>query len=172
MPAWLTPSLVWFLVGLALVVGEFLAPGLVIIFFGIGAWLAAATSALGLTPGLTGQLAVAVVGSLATLFCLRGWLKGMFRGHVPQTQDPNEPMDDFIGGEAVVMTDIRPGSLDGQVMFRGSVWKARAEEEIAKDEPVEIVKRESLVLHVARASGQAAAAAAAAEEEEEEGGVE
>jgi membrane protein implicated in regulation of membrane protease activity len=35
------PAMVWFLIGLILIVSEFAVPGLVIIFFGLGAWVAA-----------------------------------------------------------------------------------------------------------------------------------
>lgn len=35
------PAMVWFLIGLVLIVSEFAVPGLVIIFFGLGAWATA-----------------------------------------------------------------------------------------------------------------------------------
>ena len=36
---WLTPELIWFLIGLVLIILEFGIPGVVTVFFGIGAWL-------------------------------------------------------------------------------------------------------------------------------------
>ncbi len=37
----LKPQFIWFLVGLILLLLEFINPGIVIIFFGIGAWIIA-----------------------------------------------------------------------------------------------------------------------------------
>jgi len=152
MPEWLSPTLIWFLIGLAFVLSEFFIPGLVVVFFGIGAWVTAVTCAIGLTKGLAPQLGVFLVASLGTLALLRAWLKGAFRGHVPKKQNLSEPMEDIVGADAVVVKDIVPGKLDGQVRFRGSVWKAKADAAIANDEVVKIVKRDNLVLHVEKMS--------------------
>ena len=37
----LTPEIIWFLVGLVLLILEFAMPGLIIGFFGVGAWVVA-----------------------------------------------------------------------------------------------------------------------------------
>ena len=37
----LKPELIWFLIGLVLLLMEFAIPGLVVLFFGIGAWVVA-----------------------------------------------------------------------------------------------------------------------------------
>ena len=42
-------TLIWFLLGLVLIILEFAVPDGILVFFGIVAWLAAATTYLGLT---------------------------------------------------------------------------------------------------------------------------
>jgi membrane protein implicated in regulation of membrane protease activity len=37
----ISPIIIWFVVGLVLILMEFVIPGLVIVFFGLGAWVAA-----------------------------------------------------------------------------------------------------------------------------------
>ncbi|MAE69408.1 MAG: hypothetical protein CME06_02940 [Gemmatimonadetes bacterium] len=49
-------ALLWFVVGLALALAEMAAPGVILIFFGLGAWVVALTTWIGLTPGLQSQL--------------------------------------------------------------------------------------------------------------------
>ena len=71
----INPVLIWFLAGLVLVLLEFAAPGVIIVFFGLGAWIAAVTTWVGLTDGLTSQLLTAGVSSVVLLAVLRRWLR-------------------------------------------------------------------------------------------------
>ena len=48
-------ELVWFLFGLALMLGEIVTPGFVLIFFGIGAWLISLLLWLGVSITFTTQ---------------------------------------------------------------------------------------------------------------------
>ena len=57
------PTLTWFLIGLVLIFFEFAAPGIILIFFGTGAWLVAVTTYLELTTSLESQLIVFAVGN-------------------------------------------------------------------------------------------------------------
>ena len=50
------PVIVWFVIGLVLALLEFALPGVILIFFGMGAWIAAITTYIGLTPGIGSQL--------------------------------------------------------------------------------------------------------------------
>ena len=45
------PVLIWFLIGLALVLSEFMLPGIILVFFGLGAWAVCLTTWMGLTGG-------------------------------------------------------------------------------------------------------------------------
>ncbi len=61
------PVLIWFLAGLALILAEFMIPGVILIFFGVGAWMTAVTAWLGITPGWTSQLLTFAISSVVML---------------------------------------------------------------------------------------------------------
>jgi membrane protein implicated in regulation of membrane protease activity len=63
------PAMVWFLIGLILIVSEFAVPGLVIIFFGLGAW-AAALALLAIDMSLFFQIVIFLVVSITSLLVL------------------------------------------------------------------------------------------------------
>ena len=65
----LRPEIIWFLVGLVLLVMEFALPGLIIGFFGIGAWIVAAVCLI-TEIGLNAQLAIFIVSSVLSLLLL------------------------------------------------------------------------------------------------------
>ena len=68
---WITPELFWFLLGLVLLLAEFALPGIIIMFFGIGAWITALTTWLGITTGAASQNMVFGLSSVLLLFVLR-----------------------------------------------------------------------------------------------------
>ena len=53
----------------------------------------------------------------------------------------------LIGTEAKALSDISP-SLNGKIFIDGEYWTASAHEEIKKDETVEIVKVENMIITV------------------------
>ena len=112
-----TPSLIWFLVGVAFFLMELTTPALVLLFFGIGAWLAAAVVLI--TPvSLNLQLVVFMAASLVSLVLLRRWLKGIFSGYVKSRQDATQPLEDLIGEHAIVKERIAPKLLDHRKPIR------------------------------------------------------
>lgn len=139
---WLTPELFWFLLGLVLLLAEFALPGIIIMFFGIGAWITAITTWIGITPNATSQNIVFAVSSLLLLFVMRNRLKKIFVG--TSTNDAIE--DEFTGKEARVISDI--DSAKGKIELKGAEWNARSEEPIAANTLVIIERREGLTLHV------------------------
>lgn len=142
----LRPEIIWFLVGLALIVLEFAAPGLVIAFFGVGAWVVAGVC-LVTNIDINTQLLIFIVSSVLSLLLLRRWLKGIFRGHIGSRQDITHNLEEFAGQRAVVTEKISP-RLGGKVEFHGTNWLAQADEEIAEGTPVEIIKKDNLTLKV------------------------
>lgn len=139
---WLTPELFWFLLGLALLLAEFALPGIIIMFFGIGAWITALTTWMGLTPNATSQNIVFAISSLVLLFVMRRRLKQIFVGTT--TNDTIE--DEFTGKEARVVSEI--DSSKGKVELKGAEWNARSVETISANSLVIIERREGLTLHV------------------------
>jgi membrane protein implicated in regulation of membrane protease activity len=52
----LTPELVWFICGAVLVLLEFVVPGVVLVFFGLGAWIVALAVHTGEVQSIASQL--------------------------------------------------------------------------------------------------------------------
>ena len=51
-----SPTLVWFLVGLLLVIAELVVPGVILVFFGVAAWIVSILTYAGLTSTIEMQL--------------------------------------------------------------------------------------------------------------------
>jgi len=139
---WLTAELFWFLLGLVLLLAEFALPGIIIMFFGIGAWVTAFTTWIGLTPNATSQNIVFVISSVLLLFVLRARLRRIFVGN--STVDTVE--DEYTGKEAIVLHDV--DDSNGIVEMKGAEWRTRSESPIPSSSIVIIEKRVGLTLHV------------------------
>ena len=142
----LTPEIIWFLVGLALLILEFILPGLIIAFFGVGAWIVALVC-LVTDIGINTQLIIFIIASVLSLLCLRKWLKGIFLGHAVSKQNLKENLDEFVGQKAVVKEKIVP-KAGGKVEFHGTNWLAQADEEIAEGAMVQIISKDNITLKV------------------------
>lgn len=142
----LKPELIWFLIGLLLLILEFAMPGLIIFFFGIGACVVALVCLL-TDISLNTQLLIFILSSILSLLCLRKWLKGIFMGYIVSKQDITENLEEFIGQRAVVKEKIMPKTL-GKVEFHGTNWAAEADEEIAEGTMVEITGKDNITLKV------------------------
>ena len=142
----LKPELIWFLVGIALLVMEFVLPGLIIAFFGVGACVVAFVCLL-TDISLNAQLLIFIGSSVLLLLCLRKWLKGIFMGHINSKQNMREDLEEFVGERVVVKENITP-PLAGKVEFHGTNWQAQADEEIAAGAVVEIIGKDNLTLKV------------------------
>jgi len=145
----LKPELIWFLVGLLLLIFEFMLPGLIIAFFGVGAWLVALLCLLSdyVQGSINTQLIIFILASVLSLLCLRRWLKGIFMGHIVSKQDMTENLEEFVGQRAVVIEAITP-KAGGKVEFHGTNWVAQADAEIAEGAVVEIIGKENITLKV------------------------
>ena len=141
----MNPPLVWFLVGLVLLLLEFAIPGIVLVFFGVGAWFVAAGAALGWVPDLTLQLLLFIAASLTLLFLLRGLVRKWFIG---DTQINDAQLEEFIGKSVEVLSDIPGGTSTGKVMLKGAQWRARSEHPISAGSRAVIQSRDGLVLLV------------------------
>jgi inner membrane protein len=150
--------LVWFLLGVLFFIVEMITPGFVLMFFGIGAWITAIVSWIGLTNSLTIQIIIFLVTSLLTLLLLRKKFSGFFHGRVSGKQSPEDSITSVKGQKAIAMTDIKPDEPGCKVEFNGTLWSADADEFIAKGTRVEIVERNNLLLKVkaAKQSSQGA----------------
>lgn len=142
----LRPELIWFLIGVFLLVVELAAPGLIIAFFGIGA-IVVAVVCLFTDISLNTQLLIFITASVLSLVFLRKWLKAIFTGHLKSKQDMAEDLKEFIGERAVVKERITP-LRNGKIELHGTNWQARADAEIEPGAVVEVVEKDNLTLKV------------------------
>ena len=140
------PGLLWFIAGLALLLTELFAPSLILIFFGLGAWVVTALYLL-FNIGFPTQLIVFAVSSIMLLVFLRKKLKPVFLGYVSSKQNAGQNMDDFFEKEAVVVARIEPGK-PGKVEFNGVAWDAESDSSLDVDNRVKIIDRSGLKLKV------------------------
>jgi len=137
------PAVIWFLIGLGLLLLELLLPGLVIFFFGAGAWVTALVCALA-DISLNFQILIFLVASLLGLVLLRKYLKKRFFSR--KEVEAEDQLEEFIGRKAQVLEDFSDGT--GPVEFKGTRWTARCGEPLTKGMWVTIVQKDSLTLIV------------------------
>jgi membrane protein implicated in regulation of membrane protease activity len=139
-----SPELIWFLIGLVFILLEFLIPGVIVIFFGIGAWLTA-LALLFFNFGINAQLVIFLTASIVFLVILRKKVKNIFVGD-SENQTPDD-LDNITGKKVKVIKAISPNE-NGKVMFNGSTWNAESQEAIEENEIVQIIGKKNLTLIV------------------------
>ena len=143
---YLKPEIIWFVIGVVMLILEFTMPGLIMFFFGVGACLVGFLCLL-FDLSLNAQLIIFILSSIILLLTLRRWLKTVFTGRIKSKQESDEGLAEFIGERAVVIEPISP-KVKGKVEFHGTNWLAKAEVEIKKGSTVEIVGKENITLKV------------------------
>ena len=138
------PMIAWFIIGLILLMIEFAVPGLIIGFFGVGAWVTSLVCAF-VDLNLSGQLLLFIVFSVLSILLLRKKLKEKFFNESSDNEDVLA--DEFVGKKSVALSDISAVS-GGKITLKGTEWEARSDVDIKKGENVEIIGRENLVLLV------------------------
>ncbi|MBN2282041.1 MAG: NfeD family protein [Candidatus Marinimicrobia bacterium] len=139
-----TPPLIWFLIGLLLVLLEFIIPGVIVIFFGFGAWVTMILVWI-FKFGINMQILVCLVSSLVLLVVLRKKLKTTFVGRSESGSD--DKVDDVIGKKVKVTSKI---SIDdpGKILLNGVQWNAEADVDIEEGAIVEILSKNNLTFKV------------------------
>lgn len=134
--------LVWFIIGFVLLILEFVVPGLILLFFGAGAWVVALICFF-MPLGINTQLILFLASSILSILMFRKSLKKIMWSR----QSSSEIEDEFLGKTGIAETYIGPGS-DGKVDFKGTMWDARSADVIGKGEKVTITGNESILLIV------------------------
>ena len=137
-------SVIWLIAMVILLVVEAMVPGLISIWFAIGA-LAALISALFHAPVWL-QLVWFFAISILTLFLTRPFVKKYVNSRVTPTN-----ADVVIGKDAVVTERIDNLHAQGAVMLDGKVWTARTEKEqvtVEAGETVRVLRIEGVKLIV------------------------
>ena len=139
-----TPEVIWFLIGVGLLLLELVIPGLIFVFFGVGAWVTAAVL-LGIDISFNSQLLLFGITSVGSLLVLR---KSIRKKYMDVSISGVEDADNgFIGSQAVSLTEIALGK-DGKVEFNGSQWTACSLEKIEPRTAVIITGMKSIKLIV------------------------
>ncbi len=140
------PTLIWFVIGAILFLLEFAIPGLVVMFFGIGAWIVSLAVSLHLVDSLTNQVLLFSVSSIISIVVLRKYLKAWFVG---ESNLEDEDFDEeFIGQRVKVIAAIPGGSEIGKVELKGTVWQAVSDHPHSEGEIVKVIARNGLTLTV------------------------
>lgn len=142
-----SPEIIWFIIGLAMLLSEFIMPGLIIAFFGFGAWVVAVLCLIMPKMSINLQLFIFIISSVVLLLALRKQVAKVFKGFEKQKNVAAEDVDDFIGHRATVVKEIRK-NRKGKIEFHGTNWDAEADVDIAVGEMVEIIGKDSITLKV------------------------
>src|SRR5690554_3900848 len=141
----------WLLLGLALLISEFFVPGVVAVFFGIGALIVGLLTLAGVIESLPVQLLWFALISLVALFGLRRhctrWLKGMVGGQAQQDLDSAGLLDQRV----TVLTDFVDGV--GDVLLNGAKWDAEASEPLRAGDTAWVTGFSGIVLRVSSRPG-------------------
>ena len=147
MPDWmLAPELIWFVIGLVLLLAEIAMPGLLVIFFGFGAWVVALLVAI-IDLSLNVQLIIFLVVSLLSLGLLRRRLKGWFDSKWVNGKNLDDVMNEYMG-KKVKVTRAIPLDGKGKVEFNGTNWDAESDVPIEEGKTVEIVEKNNITFKV------------------------
>ena len=139
---------IWAGLGLLVIAAEFLGPGFVLFFFGVGGLLTAGATAVipGLGSSLLLQILVWLGASVGTLFSLRRYFRGIFGG-----KESRAPLDSEYSGHNATVVEAIDTRHPGRVRFQGTEWEAVTYDgSFAAGETVQIVKNENLTLVIAK----------------------
>ncbi|MDR2140309.1 MAG: NfeD family protein [Deltaproteobacteria bacterium] len=116
----------WLVVGFIFLVLEIATPGVVFVFFGLGAWLVLGLRLL-FPLSVPFQVLIFIIASVAFLVMFRRYLKAiMFRQREEERVDSlSERMvaDNYLGQEVDVINDISP-ERPGRIELNGTSWIA------------------------------------------------
>ncbi len=140
------PILIWFLIGAFLILLEFVAPGFVVIFFGVGAVITSLACWLGLADAVPTQIMIFCISSLTCLFGMRKYVKRWFVGE--SNIKEGDIYSIFVGQSVKVVIGIPGGAARGKVELNGSDWNAISAEPHEAGDMVTIIERSGLILVV------------------------
>ena len=139
---------IWTVVGIALILLEFVVSGFVIIFFGISAVLVGLAIFLGLPQENGIPYVLFSVLCLLQVFVLRKFVKKVFTGDVLAADGVLNDMEEYIGHEAVVQSGFSESPFTGRVEFKGAGWDAKASTPLSIGQRVKIIARQGIHFHV------------------------
>ena len=142
-----TCAWIWLYVGAFLMLMELMAPGFIIVFFGMSACtVGLCRFAFGEAFSLTWQISAFSVFSVLYIVLLRRLLKGVFVG---EKSVGDEQLSDggLAGRRGRVTEPIRDG-LPGRVMVGDAEWNAVADAPIPAGTDVKVISQKNLTIKV------------------------
>jgi membrane protein implicated in regulation of membrane protease activity len=138
------PELLWFAIGLVLLLMELVIPGFFIFFFGLGAWVTALVCLIG-EPSTNLQIIIFAITSVISLIGLRRIIQKKF--FYSKGKESEDVEDEFTGKEALAVSDFGD-EINGKVEFKGTTWTAESKSEIKAGQRVIIIEKDSFKLLV------------------------
>lgn len=138
-------TIIWLIGGIVLMALEFLLPGGIVFFLGLGATVVALLLYSGLIDGWLQAFTAWFIGSLVLLFSLRGVVQKLVPAVVNRGRT-DEDLDAYK--QTAEVCEAIPAGGEGRINFRGSTWPARSYDEqlpLAVGTPVRIAFRDNLV---------------------------
>lgn len=139
----LQSHVIWFLIGLILILLELAVPGLVLVFFGVGAWIVAIVCLM-FDISINTQLFIFLVSSVVSLALLRNYIR---KKYMDRKNPDGELEDEYIGQTATAITSFGKGQI-GKVSFKGSNWEALSDYSIIEGQLLKITGYKSIRLTV------------------------
>lgn len=140
--------IIWIITGIACILLEFVIPGLIIIFFGVGALVTGLALLAGLPTGNGIPFILFSAVSIASIILLRKQFAKIFRGTDVVNDDGRVSSDDDIVGcsaRVIAWDDTRQ---EGKIDLRGSTWNARSTDTLTVGDAVKVSKRNGIHLLV------------------------
>lgn len=134
---------IWIIVGILLVFAEFIVPGLISVFIGLGALTVALLLYFQIIENIASQFLVLFISSTVYIFSLRLLVMRYYPSNTEKFNVDEESM--IIGQSALVIKEIPVNGM-GRIQYGESTWNAISNEnlKILKGEKVTILKRSNI----------------------------
>lgn len=143
--------LTWLVAGVLLMLLEFLIPGLVVIFLGLGALVTSTLLYFGWIQNVYAAIAAFVASSVVFLLTIRRLVLRFYPSDSEKVETDEDAL--LIGQVAETMTEINPRDFSGRIRFSGTTWSAKSVAgAIAAGRRVRIAGRENIHLFVSEIS--------------------
>ena len=142
-----TCAWIWLYVGAFLMLMELMAPGFIIVFFGMSACtVGLCRFAFGEAFSLTWQISAFSVFSVLYIVLLRRLLKGVFVGE--KSVGDEQLSDGGLAGRLGRVTEPIRDGLPGRVMVGDAEWNAVADAPIPAGTDVKVISQKNLTIKV------------------------
>jgi len=148
--------IIWLIIGAVLIAGEVLTTGFVLLWFGVGALVAAALALLGVESVAVQVIAFLTVSSLLVLASRTIFERFLIRSS--PTGQLKTGVETMIGQVGMVVEASQGAMHESAVKIYGSVWTAfpiEGEEPLAVGEPVLVERVEGNLIYVRRTTHRA-----------------